>query len=507
MLFWLVQNPSFRKDSRQAGMTSVWRNTILKIAYLDCFSGISGDMCLGALVDAGVSLKKLLRELKKIPIKGYEIRARKVKRAGITATKADVVLKAESNNPPTPPLEKGGVGGFEPKAKRWEDIEKIIHKSSLSKETKEKGLKVFERLFKAEAKIHGDTFGNVHLHELGAVDCLVDVFGAIIGFDILEVEKIYSSPVNLGSGFIKTDHGILPIPAPASAEILKGIPVYSTDINFELTTPTGAALVRELSSEFGSLPLMNIEHTGFGAGNMILKDRPNVLRLFVGEIYEDEGYPCPIPPLAKPTPPVPSLAKPTPPVPSLAKPTPPVPSLAKPYSPSPLWQRGVRGDLKEGLVNLPDEMATVVEANIDDMNPQIYEYVMEKLFKKGALDVFLTQIIMKKGRPGIRLTVLCKETEKEQLIKIILTETTTLGLRFHEVKRRVLQREIKLVDTEFGKVRVKFSRLGNNILKVTPEYEDCKKIAKKLNMPLIEIMRSIKISLRDSEVKGLKNSR
>jgi hypothetical protein len=480
----------------------------LKIAYLDCFSGISGDMCLGALVDAGVSLKKLLRELEKIPLKGYEIRIRKVKRAGISATKADVLLRAKSierraksveliaksnppqteqrdeSNPTYPPLSKGRIKeGFkikklrfddrEPTAKRWKDIEKIIHKSSLSNGIKEKGLKVFETLFKAEAKVHGNTFESVHLHELGAVDCLVDVFGTIIGFDILEVEKIYSSPVNLGVGSVKTEHGILPVPAPASAEILKGVPVYATDTNFELTTPTGAALVSELSTEFGNIPLMNIETIGLGAGNQNFKNRPNVLRLFIGEMYEDEGYPSPIPP------------------------------LAKPYSPSPLWQRGVRGDLKDGLAIPSDEMATVIEANIDDMNPQIYEYVMEKLFKKGALDVFLTQIIMKKGRPGIKLTVLCKETEKENLIKIILTETTTIGLRFHEVKRRVLQRNIQLVDTEFGKVRVKFSRLGNNILKVTPEYEDCKRIADKLNLPLIEIMRRIKISCEDSEVKRI----
>jgi hypothetical protein len=451
----------------------------LKIAYFDCFSGISGDMCLGALVDAGVSLKQLLGELEKIALKGYELRFRKVKRAGIAATKADVILKAESkkqraeseetysiergakNDPTHPPLSKGRskeglmikklrTEGREQKAKRWKDIEKIVHKSLLSKETKEKGLKVFERLFKAEAKIHGDAFENVHLHELGAVDCLVDVFGTIIGFDILEVEKIYSSPVNLGSGFIKMKHGTLPVPAPASAEILKGVPVYATDANFELTTPTGAALVKELSSEFGNLPLMNIAHTGFGAGTMNFKDRPNVLRLFVGNLEKTPHY---------------------------------FPNL------TPLYPPLLRGELKGGL----DQEATVIEANIDDMNPQIYEYVMEKLFKKGALDVFLTQIIMKKGRPGIRLTVLCKETEKEELIKIILTETTTIGLRFHDVARRVLRREIKLLDTEFGKVRVKFSSFGDSILKATPEYEDCKRIARKLKMPLIEVMRRIKI--------------
>ncbi len=449
----------------------------MKIAYFDCFSGISGDMCLGALVDAGVPLKKLVTELKKIPVRGYEIHAKKVKRAGIAATKVDVIQKAgikeqraKSNNPP--PLEKGGAGGFEQEPKRWEDIEKIIHNSSLSEEIKEKGLKIFERLFKAEAKIHGEAFDSVYLHELGAVDCLIDVFGTIIGLEILEVKKVYSSPLNLGSGSIKTDHGILPVPAPASAEILKGVPVYSTDINFELTTPTGAALVRELSAGFGSLPLMDSETIGFGAGTRNFKDRPNVLRLFIGN---------------------------------------------PPESPhSPLWKRGARGDFKrgrsgiigkggmEGLLDInkrgfltpqkgfADEKVMVIETNIDDMNPQVYKYVMEMLFKTGALDVFLTQVLMKKGRPGIKLTVLCKEADSEKLIKIIMKETTTIGLRFYEVKRRVLQREIKLIDTEFGKVRVKFSRLGDEILKATPEYEDCKRIAKKLNIPLIEVMERIR---------------
>ena len=435
---------------------------LLKIAYLDCFSGISGDMCLGALVDAGVSPKKLLRELKRIPLKGYEMQISKVKRAGIAATKADVIIEAKSEElraKSIPPQ-------AEQEAKRWEDIERIIHKSSLSKGIKEQGIKVFRRLFAAEAKIHGEGFRKVHLHELGAVDCLIDVFGAIIGFDILGVEKIYSSPVNLGSGFVKTKHGILPVPAPASAETLKGVPVYSTDCNFELTTPTGAALVRELSSEFGDLPLMDIETIGLGAGNRNFKDRPNILRLFIGNTS----------------------------LPSFTNLNPPIPPLEK----------GGEGGFKKGVPveflnvdsgGFPDEIATVIEANIDDMNPQIYEYVLEKLFKKGALDVFLTQVIMKKGRPGIKLTTLCKETEREELINIILTETTTIGLRFYDVKRRVLQREIKLIETEFGKVRVKCSRIGDDILKATPEYEDCKRLAKKLNIPLIEIMRRIRIPI------------
>ncbi|MEW6161920.1 MAG: nickel pincer cofactor biosynthesis protein LarC [Nitrospirota bacterium] len=389
----------------------------MKIAYFDCFSGISGDMCLGAIVDAGVPLKKLEGELKKIPVKGYEVHAKKVKRAGFSSTKVDVIqsskLKVKSS-------------------KNWKDIEKIIKTSLLPKEIKQKGLGIFRKLFEAEAKVHGEAFDNVHLHELGDIDCLIDIFGTIIGLDMLGAEKVYSSPVNLGGGSVKTEHGILPVPAPATAEILKGVPVYSTDISNELTTPTGAAILKGLSLGFGSIPLMNIERTGFGAGNKNFKDRPNVLRLFLGEQW----------PLA---------------------------------------------------CDQDDERVKVIEANIDDMNPQVYEYVMEKLFKTGALDVFLTQVLMKKGRPGIKLTVLCKEADRERLIRIIMKETTTIGLRIYEVKRAVLQREIKLIDTEFGKVRVKFSRLGDEILKATPEYEDCKRIAKKLKIPLIEVMKKINL--------------
>jgi uncharacterized protein (TIGR00299 family) protein len=450
------------------------RETTLKIAYFDCFSGISGDMCLGALVDAGVPLEKLERELKKIPVKGYKLHAEKVKRAGLIATKVYVIeraeskeQRAESNNPPRPPLEKvgidsqrGGKGGFEQTAKgkgqrarRWKEIETIIKESSLlSKEIKQKGLTIFKCLFEAEAKVHGGNPDDIHSHELGDVDCFVDVFGTIIGLDILGVEKVYSSPVNLGGGAVKTRHGILPVPAPATAEILQGVPIYSTDIKFELTTPTGAAILKVLSSGFENIPLVNIEKTGFGAGSKNFKDRPNVLRLFIGEMCEDEGYPSPI------------------------------------HLP--------QGEVARGRVKLSmGQPITVIETNIDDMNPQIYEYVMEKLLKKGALDVFLTQVMMKKGRPGIKLTVICKEANVEGLIRIMLKETTTIGLRFYEVNRVVLQRETKLVDTEFGKVRVKFSKLEGEILKAIPEYEDCKRIAKKLNIPLLEIMRRIRIPL------------
>jgi uncharacterized protein (TIGR00299 family) protein len=405
----------------------------LKIAYFDCFSGISGDMCLGAVVDAGISIRELEKELQKIPVRGFNLVAKKVKRARFGATKVDVIQGAKSK---------------EQRAKTWKDIEKIIQKSSLSQEIKQKGLKIFKRIFEAEAKVHGEIFDKVHLHELGAIDCIIDVFGTIIGLKILGIEKVYSSPVNLGSGFVKTEAEILPVPAPATAEILKKVPVYSKNISFELTTPTGAAILKELSSGFGDIPLMDIEKIGIGAGSRDFKDRPNVLRIFIGN------------------------------------------------PPSPLLAKGVKWEFL-------DKRVTVIETNIDDMNPQLYEYVMEQLFKAGALDVYLSQIIMKKGRPGIKFTVLCNEEQREDLMKIVLKETSSIGLRSYETKRRVLQREIKTIDTEFGKVKVKFSKLGDKILKVAPEYEDCKRIAKKLDIPLIEVMEKIKKDLR---IRGFKGS-
>ncbi len=395
----------------------------MKIAYFDCSSGISGDMCLGALVDAGVPVKKLESELRKIPVKGWDLTLKKVKRAGFRATKVDVVQKPTARNQKT-------------EAKTWKNIEKIIRKSSLSLEIKQKGLNIFRRLFEVEAKVHGERFDSAHLHELGAVDCIIDIFGTVIGLKILGIEKVCVSPVNTGSGFVKTAHGVLPVPAPATAELLKGIPVYSDGTEFELTTPTGAVIIKELSSFSGAMPEMTIERIGIGAGNKDLKNRGNVLRIFTGEL---SAHP-PIPPLL----------------------------------------RGGEG----GVI-------TVIETNIDDMNPQIYEYVMERLFQAGALDVYLTQIMMKKNRPGIKLTALCNNKDKDVLMDIILRETTTIGIRFYETNRRVLQREIRLINTKLGRIRVKVSKHADNTTRITPEYEDCKRLAKKLKIPLIDVLRSL----------------
>jgi hypothetical protein len=381
-------------------------------------------MCLGALVDAGVSIEGLEKELRKIPVRGYRLTVKKVKRSHFAARKVDVLLMKEG---------RSGKAGIS----QWAEIEKVIRDSSLSDDIKQKGLAIFKRIFDAEARVHGESLKTVHLHEIGAVDCIADIFGTVAGLAILGIKRVYSSPLNLGSGFVRTMAGTVPVPAPATVEILRKVPVYSKTISSELTTPTGAAIIRELSSGFGDIPIMDIEKIGVGAGSRNFKVWPNVLRIFVGNSLSPAA-------------------------------------------------------VKKETGKSSDETVTVIETNIDDMNPQLFEYVMEKLFRAGALDVYFTQVIMKKGRPGVKLTVLCNGNQEETLMRIVLGETSTIGLRFHEVKRRLLRRQVVMKDTEFGRLRVKIARLGGDAVKVIPEYEDCVKIAKRLNIPLIEVMKKVK---------------
>jgi uncharacterized protein (TIGR00299 family) protein len=388
------------------------------IAYFDCFSGISGDMFLGALVDAGVSVNKLQKELSSLKVKGYKLEVKKVKRAGLRSTKVDVVIKSSKSR-------TGRSGDI----RTWKDIKGLIDRSSLSREIKQKGKSIFKKLFDAEACVHGRRYDRVHLHELGAIDCIVDIFGSIICLDILGISSVYSSPVNVGSGNVRTDHGLLPVPAPATVELLKGKPVYSSDIKYELTTPTGAALISSIASGFGSIPFMKISGTGIGAGNANFKSQPNVLRVLIGQ------------------------------------------------------KLTCTCDQNNGV--------TVIETNIDDMNPQIYEHVMDNLFKAGAIDVFLTQVIMKKGRPGIKLTVLCDDDKKEMLVDRILKETTSIGLRSYRADRKILKREIKSINTRYGKVRFKIAHLNEGHSRASIEYEDCRKIARKFNIPLVEVMKTL----------------
>ncbi len=391
------------------------------IAYFDCFSGISGDMTLGALVDAGVPLTRLRTGLSRLPLRGYQLTEKKVTRAGLRATKVDVIIK-----------QAGGPGQG---ARKWKDIRSIIQTSSLSKPIKQKGLSVFKRLFEAEARVHGSRYDRVHLHELGAIDCIVDIFGSLIGLDILGIHTVHASPVNLGSGSVMTAHGLLPVPAPASAELLKGIPVYSSPVAFELTTPTGAALISSLAAGFGPMPEINISKIGVGAGNKDFREQPNILRIMVGK------------------------------------------GAGK-------TQAG-EGGIQAG------DMISVIETNIDDMNPQIYDYLMERLFRAGALDVFLTQIMMKKNRPGITLTVLSDPGKRDEMIDIILRETTSIGLRFYSAGRKVLERTITSKNTKYGTVKVKVSKVGSSQSRMSAEYEDCRKIAKKFDVPLLEVIKAV----------------
>ena len=386
-----------------------------KIAYFDCFAGISGDMCLGALVDAGVDISDIKRGLKKLPIQNYSLTSKKVLRGSISATKVDVIIKAEGKRQKA-------------KGKKWKDIEKTIKTSQLSEKIKQKGLHIFKRLFEAEARVHGEPFDKVHLHELGGTDCLVDIFGALIGLDILGIEKIYVSSINLGSGSVKTEHGMLPVPAPATAELLKGYPVYSSEIPFELTTPTGAAIVSGMNADPYSLSEITIEKIGYGAGNRDIANMSNTLRILIG---------------------------------------------------------------KEANAGKSKEFVTVIETNIDDMNPQFYEYVMEMLFKAGAHDVFLENIIMKKGRPAVKLTIISEESDIDKISSILFQETTTIGLRFYKAHRRTLDRNIKKIKTKYGNVRIKVSTLKGNIVNISPEYEDLKAIAKKTKIPIKKIAEEI----------------
>ncbi len=387
----------------------------MKTAYFDCAAGISGDMCLGALVDAGASLNEIKRALKGIPLTGYTLTSRRVTRSGIAATKADVVLQKSKSH------------DTHAHARKWRDINKLIRSASLDDSIKQKGLKIFKTLFEAEGRVHGDPFDAVHLHELGATDCIVDIFGTLIGMDLLGIEKVFSSPVNLGQGAVQTSHGLLPVPAPATIDILRGHPVYASEIPFELTTPTGAVLLKSISSPSLSLPRMTIASIGYGAGNKDISGLPNVLRIMIGE------------------------------------------------------------EQPSGLTSSPEDTVVIMETNIDDMSPQYYESVMSRLLEAGALDVFLENIIMKKGRPAIKLTSIVRESDTDKMADIIFRETTTIGLRHYRTERKTLEREIRKIRTQYGIVRYKISRHAGKIVTATPEYDDLRAISEKTAIPIKEL--------------------
>ena len=380
----------------------------MKIAYFDCCAGISGNMVLGALVDSGLDVNILRRELAKLHLGDYSISASKDERHHITGTNIKVRFKESGHH------------------RTFKEIKNIINKSRLTTKVKVLSTSIFENLAKAEAKVHGCRVDDVHFHEVGAIDSIVDIVGTAIGIEKLGIGQVYASPLPLGSGWVKTSHGRMPVPAPATLELLKGVPVASSLTASELTTPTGAAIIKTLSLSFGNMPHMEIEGTGYGIGDRSFKEIPNILRLIIGK----------------------------------------------------------------GTGNT--ERLIIVETNMDDMNPQIYEYLMSRLFKNGALDVFLMPIQMKKGRPAILLKVLCSENKKGNIIDTIFEETTTIGVRTYEVERHCLERRIENVSTPYGKVRVKVAERNGKVLNIQPEYEDCKEIAEKKKLPLKEVMDSAK---------------
>ena len=384
------------------------------IAYFDCFSGISGDMTLGALVDLGLDPDFLENELAKLKLEGYKISFDRTEKHSIAGTKAHVELTHHTDH--------NHHGHHH--SRNLSDIRRLIEDSDLSGDVKAKSIAVFVKLGEAEARVHGTTIDKVHFHEVGAVDSIVDIVGSVIGISALGIEKIYSSPLSLGRGFTKSAHGIIPVPAPATLELLKGIPVRRTEIESELVTPTGAAIISTLADDFGPAPEMVVDRIGYGGRD--LAEQPNLLRISLG-------------------------------------------TARRKYE---------RDTIK------------VIETNIDDMSPQIYDLLIDKLLGIGALDVFLTPIVMKKSRPAVKLTALVDSLHLQEVCDCILAETTTMGVRIYEADRKKLSREIIEVETEYGMVRVKLGKMGDQVIKVLPEYEDCKRLAKEKNISIMKIQQA-----------------
>jgi uncharacterized protein (TIGR00299 family) protein len=392
----------------------------MKAAYFDCFSGISGDMTLGALVDAGCPLGLLRDELKGLGVPGWEISAEKVWKNGMAATHVSVRTEDTQTH------------------RSLTTILGVLEKSKLAAAVSERASAIFRRLGEAEAAVHDVPIEKIHFHEVGAVDAIVDIVGACLGFSALGIERFACSALNVGGGTAKMAHGVLPVPAPATARLLLGRPTYSNGVQKELVTPTGAAIVATLCQTFGPQPPMRMESIGYGAGTTDLEGQPNVLRIMVGESLEASEAEF-------------------------------------------------------------DEEVRVIEANLDDLNPQVYGYLVEKALAAGALDVFTTSVQMKKGRPGTLLTLLCKPDRAKQLMDLVFSETTTFGLRSYTAQRRVLPREWESVQTRFGEVRLKVARVNGKVLQVSPEYEDCRKLAEEKKVALREVMEE---AMRQGLVKN-----
>jgi len=390
-------------------------------------------MTLGALVDAGCPVEHLREELSGLRVPGWELTAEKVWKNGMAATYVRVKTEDQS------------------KHRSLSAILEILEKSELAPRVRERASAIFRKLGEAEARVHDVPLEKIHFHEVGAVDAIVDIVGACVGFEALGIEGFACSALNVGGGTAKMAHGVLPVPAPATANLLQGRPTYSNGVQKELVTPTGAAIVATLCDAFGPQPGMTVSTIGYGAGTADLEGQPNVLRIMVGETV----------------------------------------GVGK-------EKEGAEERAQAGVPVLLDEEIEVVEANLDDMNPQIYGYFLEKALGAGALDVYTTPVQMKKNRPGTLLTVLCRPGDTDVLMSLIFAETTTFGVRTYRAQRRVLPREWVSVATEYGDVRIKVSRVNGRILHVAPEFEDCKKLAADKDVPLQRVIASAMRSFEKS---------
>jgi uncharacterized protein (TIGR00299 family) protein len=386
----------------------------MKTLYFDCFAGASGDMILGAMVAAGVDPNFLRQQLSLLPVSGFKVDFETVDRSGLSATYARVETAPEH------------------KHRHLADIKEIIDRSGLAEAVKQRAVQIFTRLAEAEARVHNEAVDHVHFHEVGALDAILDVVGAAICFEFLKIDRFVCSPLHVGSGMVQMAHGRFPIPPPAVAELLKGVPFYAGDVKGELVTPTSAAIITTVCREYGPVPQMTTESTGYGAGTREYPDFPNVLRVFVGETESSRAI---------------------------------------------------------------DERLWMIETNLDDASPQIIGHVMDRVLESGALDCFFTPVQMKKNRPGVLLSVLCAQDKKEAVMKLLFTETTTLGVRSYEVSRRALQRSVVRVETQYGPIDVKVAHLDGRVVNEMPEFEQCRDAAAKANVPLKSVEEAARLAM------------
>lgn len=411
----------------------------MKALYFDCFAGASGDMIVGALLDLGLELRALVEVIRSLQIEGYQLQTERVDRCGIGATRFKVDVDHQVQKP-----------------RNFADIQALIESSSLSDEIKRRSLAAFLKIAEAEAAVHQTTIDRVHFHEVGAIDSIVDTVGAMAGLEILGFDRIACSAIRLGRGLVRSEHGMLPVPAPATALLVQGLPVYAGDLEGEFLTPTGAAILATVCKQFGPAPSMRVSAVGYGAGSRDYRGFPNALRVIAGEFTS---------------------------------------SVSDSEN---LRSTQLGGESPQPSVDTAQtESVIVLETNIDDMNPQVCGYVLERALALGAHDAFVTPVYMKKNRPGLLLTLVFTPELLESVSRLVLSETTTLGVRYRHEQRRVLERRFETVKTAYGEVRVKVARDGQRTLHFQPEYEDCARLARELGVPLIEIQSAASMAYRE----------